>query len=47
MKNIIKCVNEECGHEEPVKGDEWIYKGRELESGATWFFVQFVIARLF
>mgnify|MGYP001613014917 CR=1 FL=1 len=26
MKNIIKCVNEDCNHEEPVRGDEWMYK---------------------
>ena len=27
MKNIIKCVNEECGHEEPARGDEYMQKG--------------------
>ncbi len=26
MKNIIKCVNKDCGHEEPVIGDEWMHK---------------------
>lgn len=26
MKNIIKCANEDCGHEEPARGDEWMYK---------------------
>ncbi len=22
MKNMIKCVNEDCGYEEPARGDE-------------------------
>lgn len=26
MKNIIKCVNEDCGHKEPARGDEWMYR---------------------
>jgi len=26
MRNIIKCINKDCGHEEPVRGDEWMHK---------------------
>ena len=26
MKNIIKCVNKDCGQIEPTRGDEWMYK---------------------
>jgi len=26
MRNIIKCVNNDCGYEEPARGDEWMYK---------------------
>jgi len=26
MKNIIKCVNKDCNHEEPARGDEWMYE---------------------
>ncbi len=26
MKNLIKCVNEDCGHVEPASGREWMYK---------------------
>lgn len=26
MRNIIKCVNKDCGHEEPSRGDERMRK---------------------
>ncbi len=26
MKNLIKCVNEDCGHEELARGDEQMLK---------------------
>lgn len=24
--NIIKCIDKDCGYEEPTRGDEWMYK---------------------
>ena len=26
MKKVIKCVDENCDHEEPANQDEWMYK---------------------
>lgn len=26
MKRMVKCVNEDCGFERPVKEGEWAYK---------------------
>lgn len=28
MKNVIKCVNKDCGYMEPTSGREYMYKER-------------------
>lgn len=30
MRNIIKCVNKDCGHKEPTSGVEWMREGRAI-----------------
>lgn len=30
MKSIVKCVDKDCGYEEPANGEERMYKGRAV-----------------